>query len=134
MLPSFINADGFNRLDLDLIAAEVTAQKVEPKMVWNPKTGKREQKTSRRGIPQWIVYVLLTPFPHDFSHVPEVVPVILTAEAQPQVQSGAPIEFTGFGAWYYTRPDAENPSRIHICRSFMAAGFTQNADDEPEGF
>lgn len=82
MSQSYMDADGYAPVDQDLITDGATVQRVEPKTVWNPQTGRREQKTNRKGVPQWLVYVLFTPLPSDYVHIPQVVPVTVAADEQ----------------------------------------------------
>ncbi|MBW3091335.1 hypothetical protein [Bifidobacterium miconisargentati] len=127
----FTFAEGFQRTPQDLIAAAMTVQKVGPKTVWNAQAGRQEQKKSRRGIPQWTAYTLFTPLPNDFIHEPEVVPVTVTSEKQPDLPPNTRVEFTNFATWVYTRQNQNG--QTHVYRSFMADGV-QPVEDENGDF
>ena len=122
---SYTTVEGFQSLDQHLIAQQMIPLRVDAKQGdWDAET-----KTNADGVPQWLIQTLFQPIDGDAEHVPEVVPVTVTAKVKPVIRVGAPVEFVGFGAWVYVSHDKTTKQVTSVRRSFMAAGFKQNGGE-----
>lgn len=127
---SYTTVEGFQSLDQHLIAQQMIPLRVDAKQGdWDAETKTNAQKTNADGVPQWLIQTLFQPIDGDAEHVPEVVPVTVTAKVKPVIRVGAPVEFVGFGAWVYVSHDKATKQVTSVRRSFMAAGFKQNGGE-----
>ena len=127
---SYTTVEGFQSLDQHLIAQQMIPLRVDAKQGdWDAETKTNAQKTNADGVPQWLIQTLFQPIDGDAEHVPEGVPVTVTAKVKPVIRVGAPVEFVGFGEWVYVSHDKTTKQVTSVRRSFMAAGFKQNGGE-----